>query len=60
MTLIAQAADRGKRLDAFLREKLPQYSRSRLQQWIREGRVRIHDAPAKSSYALRGEEAIAV
>lgn len=59
MILSAGAADRGKRLDAFLRERLPEYSRSRLQQWIREGRVRLEGAPAKASYTLRGQERVA-
>lgn len=60
MILSAAEADRGKRLDAFLRERLPEYSRSRLQQWIREGRVQVHGASAKASYLLRGAEAVAL
>jgi 23S rRNA pseudouridine1911/1915/1917 synthase len=60
MTLSADEADRGKRLDAFLRERLPEYSRSRLQQWIREGRVHLDGAAAKASYLIRGTEAIAL
>src|SRR5215469_4478971 len=60
MILSADVADRGKRLDAFLRERLPEYSRSRLQQWIREGRVRVREGPVKASYLMRGEERVAV
>jgi 23S rRNA pseudouridine1911/1915/1917 synthase len=60
MILSADEADRGKRLDALLRERLPEFSRSRLQQWIREGRVQVHGAPAKASYLIRGSEAIAL
>jgi 23S rRNA-/tRNA-specific pseudouridylate synthase len=33
------AGDAGKRLDHFLQERLPQFSRSRLQIWIKEGRL---------------------
>jgi 23S rRNA pseudouridine1911/1915/1917 synthase len=60
MLLRAEAADRGKRLDAFLHQKLPEYSRSRLQSWIRQGRVQVNQAPGKPSTILRGAEEIAV
>lgn len=58
--ITASAADLGKRLDQFLREKLPQYSRSRLQEWIEQGRVQVDGAPAKRSYLLKGGENIGV
>lgn len=35
------------RLDHFLTEQLPDYSRSRLQSFIKEGRVRVDGEPAK-------------
>jgi 23S rRNA pseudouridine1911/1915/1917 synthase len=60
MRLTAIAGDNGKRLDAFLRERLPQYSRSRLQSWIRDQRVRVNGAVAKSSQTLKGSEEIEV
>jgi 23S rRNA pseudouridine1911/1915/1917 synthase len=60
MLLKADAADRGKRLDAFLHERLPEYSRSRLQTWIREARVHLNGSQAKPSTILRGSEKIAV
>jgi 23S rRNA pseudouridine1911/1915/1917 synthase len=60
MLLTAEAADRGKRLDAFLRERLPEYSRSRLQTWIREARVQVNGAAGKASGILRGSEEIDV
>jgi 23S rRNA pseudouridine1911/1915/1917 synthase len=50
----------GKRLDHFLQEQLTQYSRSRIQSWIKEGRVLVDGTPAKSSLLLRGGEAIEV
>src|SRR5207237_9347476 len=56
----AEGTDRGKRLDAYLHERLPQYSRARLQTWIREGRVRVNGASGKSSRLMRGAEEIAV
>jgi 23S rRNA pseudouridine1911/1915/1917 synthase len=60
MTLKAAGTDRGKRLDTFLHERLPEYSRSRLQSWIREGRVRVDGAAAKPSGVMRGAEEIDV
>jgi len=50
----------GLRLDSAIHEKLPQYSRSRVQDWIKSGRVLVNGAPAKASYVLRGGESIAV
>ena len=35
------------RLDHFLTNELPDYSRSRLQSFIKEGRVRVDGEPAK-------------
>jgi 23S rRNA pseudouridine1911/1915/1917 synthase len=52
--------DRGKRLDQFLREQLPQYSRARLQDWIRQGRVLVNGTPEKRSFVLKGAERIDV
>ena len=52
--------DRGKRLDHFLQEKLPGYSRSRLQRWIKDGLVLVNGAQAKASLVLRGEENVTV
>ena len=50
----------GKRLDHFLQEHLPQFSRSRLQSWIKEGRVLVNGAAAKASLVLRGSEDVEV
>lgn len=60
MLLRTDPADRGKRLDFFLHEKLPQYSRARLQSWIRAARVLVNDAACKPSALLRGAEEIVV
>lgn len=60
MTLHAQSNDEGKRLDVFLHERLPEYSRSRLQDWIKSGRVLVDGAGQKASYVLKGSEAIEV
>lgn len=60
LTLAASPADSGKRLDVFLQERLSEYSRSRLQQWVKDGRVRVNGATGRSSYRLKGDEIIDV
>jgi 23S rRNA pseudouridine1911/1915/1917 synthase len=55
-----ETADAGKRLDAYLHERMPEFSRSRLQTWIKEERVRLSGHPAKASQALHGGETISV
>jgi 23S rRNA pseudouridine1911/1915/1917 synthase len=52
--------DAGKRLDHYLQQKLPQYSRSRLQDWIKSGHVTVDGRTLKPSAELRGTENIAV
>ena len=59
-TLIAGERDAAKRLDHFLQEQLPQYSRSRLQSWVKDGHVTVEGSPAKVSTLLRGGERIEV
>jgi 23S rRNA pseudouridine1911/1915/1917 synthase len=56
----ADRAEIGRRLDQLLHERLPQYSRSRIQQWIRDGRVLVNGAAARASYTVRGGESIHV
>jgi 23S rRNA pseudouridine1911/1915/1917 synthase len=46
-------ADAGKRLDHFLHEHLPEYSRSRLQDWIKAGRVLVDGVPGRASSPVR-------
>ena len=60
MILKTDEPDRGKRLDALLHERLPEYSRSRLQTWIREGRVHVNGVRGKPSSTIRGCEDIEV
>jgi 23S rRNA pseudouridine1911/1915/1917 synthase len=54
------ASDAGKRLDSYLHARLPQLSRSRIQSWIKSGRVRVNGVPQKRSHTLRGTETIQV
>jgi 23S rRNA pseudouridine1911/1915/1917 synthase len=56
----AEPDDAGKRLDQLLRERLPRYSRSRLQEWIRAGRVQVDGRIRRPSYLLRAREIVDV
>lgn len=60
MRFAAEPDDAGKRLDQMLHERLPEFSRSRIQEWIKGGRVLVDGAPQRPSRALRGTEAIEV
>jgi 23S rRNA pseudouridine1911/1915/1917 synthase len=60
LELHASSPDAGKRLDVFLQEQLAAYSRSRLQQWVKDGRVRVNGAAGRASYRLRGSETVEV
>lgn len=60
MVLKAEDWDIGKRLDVFLHERMPEFSRSRLQSWIKEGRVLVNDVSLRPAYLIRGMEQIAV
>jgi 23S rRNA pseudouridine1911/1915/1917 synthase len=54
------ASDAGKRLDAFLAEKIDGWSRARLQRLIDDGDVLVNGREAKSSYKLRDGDEIDV
>jgi 23S rRNA pseudouridine1911/1915/1917 synthase len=58
--LSAEPNEAGKRLDQMLHQRLPQYSRARIQQWIQAGRVLVDGVPRRSSHPLRAGEAIDV
>lgn len=60
MILLAEEADAGKRLDSFVHERLPKFSRSRVQSWIKEKLVLVNGVEARASALLRGNESIAV
>jgi 23S rRNA pseudouridine1911/1915/1917 synthase len=54
------SADAGQRLDNWLNVRLPDTSRSRIQDWIKRGHVRVNGAGSRPSYTLRGGETIDV
>lgn len=60
-SMIATSGDAGKRLDAAARERFPQFSRSRLQDWIKEGRVLVNGASQRrASQQLREGDRIEI
>lgn len=50
----------GMRLDKVLSDLLPQYSRSRIQQWIAGENITVNDQPAKAKMSVIGDETIQV
>jgi 23S rRNA pseudouridine1911/1915/1917 synthase len=50
----------GQRLDQVLARLLPQHSRARLQQWIREGRVTVDRQPSRSRDRVHGGELVEI
>jgi len=58
--LYPSSLDLGKRLDAFLVEKIESWSRSRLQRLIDDGDVSVNQTQAKSSYKLRADDVIEI
>ena len=50
----------GKRLDQFIADELPRYSRSRIQDWIKQGLVLVDGGARKASFVLRGAEQVVV
>ena len=58
LAVTADSSDAGKRLDSFLHERLPEYSRSRLQSWIKEERVQVNALPVRASHTLRAGDTV--
>lgn len=60
ITLTLTSNDCGERLDKALSRLIPQYSRSRLQQWIESGHVRIDGRTVRARMTVLGDEKIVV
>lgn len=54
------ASDAGERLDKVLARMVPAYSRSRMQQWIDAGLVRVDGQPARSKATVFGDEHVEI
>src|SRR5579872_2226001 len=55
---LAEYGDAGRRLDLALHQRLPEFSRSRIQEWIKSGRVRVDGVERRASYLLRAGETV--
>ena len=53
MQFVATTEQAGNRLDRTLHSQFPEYSRARLQDWIKQERVKVNCAPARASRVLR-------
>ncbi len=60
MRLSAEPNDAGKRLDQLVHERLPEFSRSRIQEWIKAGRIRVNQGQQRASHLVRAGDAIDV
>ena len=58
--LRAEPDDAGKRLDQLVHERLGQFSRARIQQWIRDGRVQVNGSAGRPARTVRAGETIEV
>ncbi|MCU7838993.1 MAG: 23S rRNA pseudouridine(1911/1915/1917) synthase RluD [Candidatus Thiodiazotropha sp. (ex Troendleina suluensis)] len=50
----------GSRLDQVLAEQFPEFSRNRLQHWIKQGLVELDGRPCKAKEKVRGGEAVSL
>jgi 23S rRNA pseudouridine1911/1915/1917 synthase len=57
-TLTASAGDAGRRLDLFIAERAPAISRTRVQELIRQGSVRVNGRAAKAAHRVSAGEVI--
>lgn len=60
INLVAEVDDAGQRLDQFLVRRLADLSRARVQELIRQEKVRLNGKPAKPSVRLTGNDSIEV
>jgi 23S rRNA pseudouridine1911/1915/1917 synthase len=58
--IAVEPPDAGKRLDHLLHERLPQFSRSRIQDWIKKGRALVNGRRARASRIVKVSDAIEV
>jgi 23S rRNA pseudouridine1911/1915/1917 synthase len=57
-TLIIPAEQAGQRIDQALAQHLPEYSRARIQAWLKDGAILCEGEPVQTKYRLKGGETI--
>lgn len=57
---VTEPGQAGGRLDRFLQDLYPEYSRTRVQAWIGGGRVRVNGVAEKASYRLHDGDTVEV
>ncbi len=60
LEFLVEAEQAGMRLDVFLVAKMPERSRSQIQEWIEVGRILLGGVPAKSSAKLKSGQEVLV
>ncbi len=60
MKFSVETGEAGRRLDHVLQARFPEFSRSRIQEWIRAGRVLVNSRPVRASHTVRAGESIDV
>ena len=58
--VVFTAEEKGQRLDVFVVERFPEFSRSHVQKLIEQGNVLVDGTVRKANYKLRGGEAVQV
>jgi len=51
-------AEAGSRLDQTLSQRLPEYSRSKIQEWIRDGFIQLNQQPCKPRQKVYGNDVV--
>ena len=57
---LTESHDIGKRLDRMIQERIPSFSRARIQEWIRQGLVRVDGRAERPSHTMRSRETVQV
>lgn len=60
LTVELAPEDAGKRLDHVVHAHFPQYSRARVQDWIKNKRVLVNGVASRPSYLVRGADSVEV
>ncbi|MDQ0253797.1 23S rRNA pseudouridine1911/1915/1917 synthase [Evansella vedderi] len=51
-TYLLTTEEKGIRIDKYISDKFPQWSRSQVQSWLKEGNIEVNGEPVKSNYKI--------